>query len=373
MDYSLIETSGDLAGLAESISGSDAVAIDTEFMRRDTFYPRAALFQLCYPGQADKAWLIDPLAVDDLAPLEALLRDAGTVKVIHSASEDLEVFQTLLRCQPEPMFDTQKAAAFVGLGFGLGYRRLVELLTGLELDKGETRSDWLKRPLSESQLAYAAADVVPLMPVYRELLSRVEAADRLGWVLEEGAAATAAASEPPAPSWPKVKSAWKLKPRQLAVLQAVCEWRDARARSLDKPRSWILSDKLCLELAQRSPRTESQLRSLPEMPGAVVRKQGDVLLELIAACQALADDELPHPLPGPLDAPQRDTLKRLKRAAADLASRWQLDPEVLLPARDYELIVRMGSGESVDQPPGWSGWRRELLIEPLLELARGGD
>lgn len=372
MDYTLIETSVDLAGLVERISGSDAVAIDTEFMRRDTFFPRAAMFQLCYPGQADKAWLVDPLAVDDLAPLEALLRDTDTVKVIHSASEDLEVFQTCLGCQPEPMFDTQKAAAFVGLGFGLGYRRLVQMLTGLELDKGETRSDWLKRPLSESQLAYAAADVVPLMPVYRELLSRVQAADRLSWVLEEGAAAATAAGEPPPPSWLKIKSAWKLKRRQLAVLRAVCEWRDARAQALDKPRSWILSDKLCLELAQRCPRTAGQLRSLPEMPGAVVRKQGDVLLELIASCQALADGELPHPPAGPLDARQRETLKRLKRAAAELARQWQVDPEALLPARDYELIVRMGSGESVDQPAGWYGWRRKLLIEPLLELAEGG-
>jgi ribonuclease D len=108
------------------------------------------------------------------------------------------------------------------------------------------------------------------------------------------------------------------------------------------------------------------------MPGAVVRKQGEVLLDLVAACEALADAELPHPLAGPLDASQRDTLKRLKRAAADLARQWQVDPEALLPSRDYELIVRLGSGESVDPPPSWSGWRRELLIEPLLELARGG-
>ena len=369
MDYRLIEQGDALADLVDRFADCDAVVIDTEFMRRDSYYPRAGLFQLCYPAQPETAWLIDPLAVQAWEPLQALLLDTTTVKVVHSASEDLEVFQTFLGCQPVPLFDTQRAAAFVGLGFGLGYRRLVELLTGLALHKEETRSDWLKRPLTAAQLDYAAADVVPLLPVFRELYARAEAAGRLDWVLEDGAAATAAAGAPPEPTWHKVKSAWKLPPRQLAVLQGVCEWRDSRARELDKPRSWILPDKLCLALAQRCPGSEEQLRKIPEMPHAVVRRQGSVLLDVIARAQSLAESELPPPMARPLDASQRNTLKRLKQAAAELARQWQMEPEVLLPAREYELLVRLGCGEAVSEPPTWGGWRRSALIEPLLKLA----
>ena len=372
MQYTLVESSADLAALVERFAGGDAVIVDTEFMRRDTFYPQVALVQLCFPAMPDMAWLIDPLAVEDLEPLAELLQDEKVIKVVHSASEDLEVFQTSLGCQPVPLFDTQKAAALVGLGFGLGYRRLVEQLTGQELDKDETRSDWLKRPLTPAQLDYASADVIPLLPVFRDLQARADARDRLDWILEEGAIATASAAAPSPPSYLKVKSAWKLKPRQLAVLRAICDWRDTRARELDKPRSWILADKICLAIAQRLPRSEGQLRNVPDMPHAVVRKQGHVLLESIESVMGLDEGELPSALPGPLNAPQRDLLKRLKQAAAELARQWQVEPEALLPSRDYETMVRLGSGEEVAVPPHWSGWRRDILIEPLLELAQGG-
>ena len=162
---------------------------------------------------------------------------------------------------PAPLFDTQRAAALAGLGFSLGYRALVEAVTGLELAKGETRSDWLARPLSDSQLEYAAADVVPLLPVYHHLCEKLERLGRLPWVLEDGATAVADAAKPPAPSHLKVKSAWKLKPRQLAVLVMLCEWRDERARRLDKPRSWIIDDRVCLQLAQHRPTSRSAMRT----------------------------------------------------------------------------------------------------------------
>ena len=370
VNYELIESDEQLAALMERFANCDTVVVDTEFMRRDTFYPQAALFQLCYPTEPDTAWLIDPLRVEDWAPLQAMLKNESVTKVVHSASEDLEVFQTFLGCQPVPLFDTQRAAAFAGVGFGMGYRRLIEELTGLMLDKDETRSDWLKRPLTDAQLAYAAADVVPLLPVFRELHSRVQTAGRLDWVLEDGALATTAAAAPPLPSWPKVKSAWKLSTPQLAVLRAVCDWRDERARKLDKPRSWILADKLCLAIAQRCPSSEGQLRQIPDMPHAVVRKQGEVLLDLVETAQDLPAEELPAPLARPLNSAQRDTLKRVKQAAAELARQWQVEPEILLPSKEYELLVRLGSGEDISTPPGWSGWRQDNLIGPLLEVAR---
>ena len=148
MHYELLESDAQLAALVDEHRGSDFVIVDTEFMRRDTFYPQAALIQLCFPSEPETAWLLDPLVIDDCSPLQDLFRDPSMVKALHSASEDLEVFQQFLGCQPLPLFDTQRAAAFVGRGFGLGYRALVEAMSGLELAKGETLSNWLARPLS---------------------------------------------------------------------------------------------------------------------------------------------------------------------------------------------------------------------------------
>ena len=195
MYYELLESDAQLATLVDEHYGSDFVIVDTEFMRRDTFYPQAALVQLCFPNEPDTAWLLDPLAIGDFAPLQALFRDGSMVKVLHSASEDLEVFQQFLGCQPLPLFDTQRAAAFVGRGFGLSYRALVETISGLELAKGETRSNWLARPLSDNQLNYAAADVIPLLAVYEKLRDELEHRERLDWVLEDGAAAVKGAVE----------------------------------------------------------------------------------------------------------------------------------------------------------------------------------
>ena len=151
--------------------GVDVVIVDTEFMRRNTFFPQVALVQLCFSGGgADgTAWLIDPLCIDDPEPLARLLEDPAVTKVLHSASEDLEVFQSWLGVLPRPLFDTQKAAALAGMEFGMGYRALVLALCEEDLPKGETRSDWLQRPLTESQCHYAAQDVSWLLSVYRLL------------------------------------------------------------------------------------------------------------------------------------------------------------------------------------------------------------
>ena len=373
MDLELVTDSASLAALLARFADDDVVVVDTEFMRQNTYYPQAALIQLCFPGEPGKAWLVDPLAVEDFEPLRQLFSDSRITKVLHSASEDLEVFQKFLGVLPTPLFDTQRAAAFAGLGFSLGYRALVETVSGLSLAKGETRSNWLARPLSDSQLEYAAADVIPLLPVYYDLREKLDALQRSDWVLEDGATAAKEAAAPPAPSHLKVKSAWKLKPRQLATLAMVCEWRDERARRLDKPRSWILADKVCLAVAQRLPGSMGQLREVPDMPQAVVRKQGEVILDIVASARALEGSELPQSMAAPLDAGQREQLKQLKKAAAELARDWQVEPEALLPARDYELMVRLSSGEALARPERWSGWRAKPLVEPLLDLAGAGS
>jgi ribonuclease D len=366
-DWQLLETDDALQALLQENVGCEAVVVDTEFMRQDTFFPRAALFQLCFVGsKSATAWLLDPLRITDFTPLKQLFADTGVVKVIHSPSEDLEVFQHFLGTLPEPMFDTQRAAAFLNMGFGLGYRALVEQMSDLDIPKGETRSDWLKRPLREAQLTYAAQDVVPLVPIYTTLSEQLQQLGRLEWLLEDGAQAVAGARSEAAPAHLRIKSAWKLKPAQLTSLAAICEWREQRAKQLDKPRNWILQDKLCQQIAEQGPRSLGDLRRIQELPAATLRKQGERLLEVLAAAE---QGSSPAPLPAPLSAEQRNTLKAVKQTARELAASWNLAPEVLLPAKDYELIVRHGCGETVSRPSRWDGWRAQILIDPLLQLS----
>ena len=159
------------------------VALDTEFVRVDTFYPQAGLLQVCAAG---RVYLIDPLLIHDWSALAEVLRAPAVVKVLHSCSEDLEVLSRLTGSLPAPLFDTQLAAGYLNLGFSMGYSRLVQAVLGIELPKGETRSDWLQRPLSETQLSYAAEDALHLAEVYEALDARLSEEKR-AWVLEDGA------------------------------------------------------------------------------------------------------------------------------------------------------------------------------------------
>ncbi len=369
MSYQVITDSAELAALLADKSASKLVAVDTEFMRRNTFFPQAALIQLCFDDDAQPI-LIDPLSCDELSPLKALFTNPDVVKVLHAPGEDLEVFAQLLGVQPQPMFDTQRAAAYLDMGFGLGYRALVELMTGVVVPKDETRSDWLQRPLTDAQLAYAAQDVVHLPDIYRRLRDDLIAKGALERLQEDCHWAVTEAGQTPAPGIGRIKSAWKLNPRQLALLQRICEWREDRARRSDKPRPWILSDNLCFQLAQQSPTTEAALSKLPDMPPAVVRKQGEVLLRLVAEVSDMDESDLPARLPSPLQPAQRDQLKKLKLAAREMAESWHMAPELILPSKDYELIVRLINNEDIERPGLWRGWRGREVVDVLLEQFR---
>ena len=184
MSWSLINNSDELNALLTDNCHHSLVAVDTEFRRRDTFFPQVALVQLCW---GETAYLVDPLQLEDLDALKRFLVAPEQTKLIHSASEDLEVFSHWLGILPAPLFDTQRAAALVGLGSGLSYRALVAEFFDIDLPKDETQSDWLQRPLTPAQAEYAAQDVSYLHPMGVQLRERAAALNRLDWVLEEGA------------------------------------------------------------------------------------------------------------------------------------------------------------------------------------------
>jgi ribonuclease D len=376
MQWQLIESDEALQQLMTREAGCEVVIVDTEFMRRNTFYPEVALVQLCFVSAgsfSDMAWLIDPLRIENPEPLVTLLTNPAVVKVLHSASEDLEVFQRWLGVLPQPLFDTQKAAALLNLGFSLGYRALVQEICSVDLPKGETRSDWLQRPLTESQCEYAGLDVTWLAHVWQELNAQCVREDKLAWVLDDGKDAIAALATGADNTHRRIKTAWKLDPRQLAALIAVCRWREETAKGRNKPRGWIIDDKICLQLATSDAQNMAELRDELELPAPVLRRHGEELLRLLEVQRAVPEADLPLSLPPPLNASQREQVKKLKARVREFASKLAVAPEVLVYSKDYELLLRESWGEDIQFPVHWAGWREDAALVPLRQMLAGCD
>jgi len=352
-----------LASVVERLKSAKWVAVDTEFRRRDTFYPQVALVQLATP---EGCWLVDPLALTDPYPLVELLSCKSLTKVLHSASEDLEVFEHWLGCLPTPLFDTQKAAAMIHRGFGLSYRALVAIYLDIELDKEETQSDWLARPLSPAQLTYAAMDVVHLAQLYPTLQREVAERGRESWVLEEGARAETGGRGPLA----KFKSAWKLSAAQQTALIKLVEWREQQARKRDKPRSWILADKAISALVQRKPTSVRELGMIEGVSQGLARRAGDTLVELVngEVDPRLNSDSLAvsRPAAGHIKA----LAKQLTGSLETLAVSLEMNAEIVFPTRELELIARKAAGEVCEEPRHWRGWRYDNFVLPLLRRAQ---
>ncbi|WOJ95713.1 ribonuclease D [Congregibacter brevis] len=368
MNWTLIESDEALTSVLSSLSDVAEIAVDTEFMRRNSYYPHVALLQLC---SDDHAWLIDPLQITELGGLRELMTNPNCVKVLHSCSEDLEVFRHWLGVVPSPLVDTQRATALLGKGFGLGYRALVEQLLGVELEKGETRSDWLQRPLSESQCHYAALDVLELVPAWAILKEEAQKQGRMEWILDEGAEATRLLLEREGLVYRRVKSASRLSRRQLEALRRLCIWREDLARTVDKPRGWIVEDKAFIAIAQAMPEDFDALAGLDVLPASVLRKQGSALTACVHKALAAPEEELPEPLPAPLAPPQRNLLKALRGVAKSIAAELAVAPEILISTADLELLLREASGAAIAEPERWQGWRATAVIAPLRDSLPG--
>lgn len=366
----------DDASLAEHCAAWQAqpfVALDTEFMRVDTFYPIAGLLQV---SAGDGAYLIDPLRISNWRPFAALLESPTVVKVLHSCSEDLEVFLRLTGSLPTPLFDTQLAAGYLNLGFSMGYSRLVLALLDIELPKGETRSDWLQRPLSELQVRYAAEDVLHLVEVYRALMARL-APQKVEWILEDGAELVANLGREIAPedAWREAKLAWKLSRQQQAVLRALCAWREREARARNQPRNRILREHSLWPLARTQPDNLVTLARIEDMHPKTVRQDGERLLQLIRDAAALPPEQWPEALPEPLPIEASALLKKLRVIGQQEGERLDIVPELMLRKKTLEALLKTGFPHGPYRlPDSLRGWRRELMGQALLDcLAAEGE
>jgi ribonuclease D len=364
--FEWVDTNERLKQLCAQWSSEKALALDTEFIRTDTFYPIMGLLQI---ADTQGIYLLDPLAINNKEPLQELWKNTAVVKIIHSCSEDLEVFNRYLEVLPTPLFDTQVAAAFVGIGSSMGYSNLVELLFGDLIPKDETRSDWLQRPLSDAQLNYAALDVVHLLPIYHELTQRLSDQQRLQWVELECAAliTKASTSNSVTHHYLRIKSAWKLQPKQLAVLKALCSWRESETRVIDIPRNRLIKDSALFDIAQRLPKTKDQLIELNDVNQRFFSSYGEHCLQLIE--DVLADDDnYPDRLVAPLNAEQRKLFKQLKTHVVDVAEKISMPAEYLVRKKELEEIVRYPQQALLFTPKALKGWREAVITKSLLSI-----
>lgn len=356
--HEMLSTAKDLAAFSEHLEEGGDLAVDCEFVRERTFWPQLGLIQLAAGGATG---LLDPLALQEPAALKDLFDRAGRV-VMHAPGEDFECFLHHYGWAPGPLFDTQLAAAFVGRGVGLGYRALVEQIVGVQVDKGETRSDWLRRPLSESQLRYAAADVEHLGQLVAVLDAELQAQGKKAWFEEDCRLAVEKAEQVHAAPDGSLegKQISRLSDRAARRLQRILLWRERAARERDRPRSWLVDNETCQRLASLP---DGDRAAHDALFAEAKRAAGFAAAELWQLLQSPPEADLPAlpTRPPQADGRHRALFAALQKKVAALAERHGVPAPLLFPRRLIDALIDTGAW-----PQGVSDWRSALLREPLL-------
>ena len=367
-----ITTGDQLAAVVEYARSSDNVALDTEFLRERTYRARLCLVQLATPTAVH---LIDPLVLGDLRPIAGLIADPAVEVIVHAGRQDFELFAERYAVVPTRVFDVQLAAGFVGLGASLPYGRLVEETVGVQLVKGESYTDWCRRPLTSAQLSYAADDVRYLFGVADHIKERLRQLGRTSWIEEE----MRMFEDPrmyatdPSEAWRRVSGRGGLSGRQLAVLKEVAMWREEAAARRDIPRGWVIKDPTLVELARRAPTSVGSLKNIRGMNAREAERSGREIVDAIR--RGLESPPVKQPPSPPRAAIAR---ARMLSGLADAIVRARCEHSEIAP----ELVATRGELETLlvdsfkhEPDPAahrlLQGWRRELAGEAVLALAWG--
>ncbi|HQC73367.1 MAG TPA: ribonuclease D [Candidatus Competibacteraceae bacterium] len=356
-----------LAGFCAGLRDVDMLALDTEFIRDSSYYPRLCLIQIAGAGQIA---CIDPLALPSLDPLLALLYNPGILKVLHAAHQDMEVLFQSGGAVPAQIFDTQLAALVLGEGSQIGYADLVARRLGVVLDKAHARADWQRRPLEPAWLSYAADDVRYLPDLYRQQRAALIERNWLAALTEDFAVLCEPQRYQPQPqdAWRRIREHPRLRGVQRAVLRALAAWRETQAMQQDRPRRWILGDHTLLDLAQRMPRTPEELARAQDLPPATLARHGAVLLERIAAARAELPEQWPtRPRRPQLAARQVEQVDILLTMIAARAHACGIPPQLLAGREDVERLL---VGEDVPLRHGWRAAVLDGVLPPLEQLRR---
>jgi ribonuclease D len=358
-----IERNEQQAELAAELAAQPRLGLDTEFMRERTFFPRLCLLQI---AAGPRIWCIDTLAAKDLHLLVPALTAPATLKIIHAARQDLEAIYLHSRCVVGPVFDTQIAAACIGMKPQVGYAELAQALLGVTVPKGQTRSDWSRRPLNAAQIQYAAEDVLHLGEIADRLMQRLVALGREQWVSQD----CQALSDPslydadPARAWERVRGLAQLQPHPRQRARALAIWREREARGRDLPRSWILSDNGIFDAAHINPATRDELQRALQLPDDFPAALAEGLLATLREATAQEPADL---TPGKDARPtpeQKQRMEMLSKRVDARAKELGVGAEILAPRAELKAIAQ-GDQDTACQ----HGWRREVIGVELLALA----
>jgi ribonuclease D len=373
VQYQLIQTQVQLNTFVEQIQNKPILAIDTEFMRRRTLYPEVALIQV-FDGE--HLALIDPLAELSLFDFWQVLKDPAVLKVLHSPSEDIEVFQKYAGFVPAPLFDTQFALQLLGEGNCMGFALMVKTLLGIEIDKSESRTNWLQRPLTTKQLDYAAADTFHLLPCFELIIDRINKADLFEIVLDESEliANKRAFQTPDELLYKDIKNAWQLKPHELAVLKELAIWRRNKAIRKNLALNFVLKEHNMTEIAKRGPSSLNSLRQIPGVESIEVNRSGVEILKCIEKAKAIAVDEHPQVLKRLIDFPNyKQTAKDIKQKITKVAKANNIPEDVLASKKQVNQLISWNWKLTAEQkkthikPDLLNSWRYSFIKEALKE------
>ncbi len=353
-----------LASVVDEAKKRDAVALDTEFLSERTYYPQPGLIQLALSDE--ECYLIDPLAIDNLHPLGELLVTENVVKIFHDAPQDLAILAKATSATPHNIFDTRLAAGFAGLPGTLSLAKLIHLLLEIEIDKSATRTNWLKRPLSEKQLLYATEDVRYLRAIRVILLARITTPEVRRWLAQE----LSALDNPqtynffnPQLRYKKIRGAGRLNNNELALLKKLCIWRENLARQKNRPRGHILQDRILLEMAKKQPKTVICLENCGLSKKAINRYASELITIAAQTGQRKRQKIYSASKPKKMTSIEKDTLAALSRYIRLKSDTLGIDPAIVANKASQEDLARtIAAGNSPAKDSKWgTGWREKFI------------
>ncbi|MFT6247773.1 ribonuclease D [Colwellia sp. 6M3] len=366
-----IEDSEQLHLICQRYAQAKILAIDTEFVRTRTLYPKLGLIQI---NDGETLALIDPVAVSDLTVFWQLLENPNIQKVLHACSEDLEVFLTAGNCRPVNLIDSQIIMAFLGHGISMGYAAMIAHYTDIELDKSESRTDWMKRPLTQKQLDYAAADVEHLFNILPLLFADIEKAGWLDAAQEESNVMVDRKFSPIDESqlYLNLKMAWRLNPVQLYRLQQLTIWRFQQAKIKDRPIGFIAKDHTLFALAQVNPTSVGAMSGIEGVEVLDIRHKGNVMLTVLKRATEATNATLPEPIIRLDEYPgYKQNFKKVKNAITEFSTQTNLLPENFASKKQINQFMswhfKLNGAENNPQLVDiMRGWRKSLFGDKLL-------
>lgn len=367
LNYQFITTNTALEDVCKAASEVSQIALDTEFVRIRTYYPHLGLIQM-YDGK--QISLIDPLAITEWTPFVELLTNPAVLKYLHAGSEDLEVFSHQFGCVPTPMIDTQVVAAFLGYPISCGFATLVEKYEHIALDKSESRTDWLARPLTEKQCQYASGDVFYLLPLAKKLIAQAQEAGYMDAIVDECEMIAERRQETVSPelAYRDIGNAWQLRGQQLACLKMLAEWRLNQARARDMALNFVVREEHLWSVARYLPTSLAELDAL-SLSGQEIRCHGRRLLDFVAKAKQIKDEDCPEPIGNLIEQPNyKKAFKAIKTVIQEVSEGQRYNPELLASRRQINQLLNIHWKIKTGELELLSRWRKALLAEKITAI-----